>query len=115
MEAAPWSFSSYVASGLARLAGGVRKTVPSYFWSNVVQLTSRVKARFFTGVQTMLPPITAMLKSGLQLPVRASCDTAKPQIGAIGTVDGARPVGVPVVGEATAEAPSLHRFKIAIG
>src|SRR6267378_3103802 len=33
---------------------------------------------------------------------------------AIGTVDGARPVGVPVVGEATAEAPSLHRFKTAI-
>src|SRR5260370_628425 len=33
---------------------------------------------------------------------------------AIGTVDGARPVGVPVVGEATAEAPTLHRFKTAI-
>src|SRR6266850_2037623 len=33
---------------------------------------------------------------------------------AIGTVDAARPVGVPVVGEATAEAPSLHRFKTAI-
>src|SRR5882724_12321372 len=32
---------------------------------------------------------------------------------AIGTVDGARPVGIPVVGEATAEAPTLYRFKIA--
>src|SRR6266568_4702333 len=70
MEAAPWSFSSYVVAGLATEAGGAIATVPEYFWSNCVQLTSRVKARFFTGVQTMLPPITAMLKSGLQLPVR---------------------------------------------
>src|SRR5712691_5821629 len=78
MEAALWSFSSYVVVGLATVAGGAIKAVPEYFWSNCVQLTSRVKARFFTGVQTRLPPITAMLKSGLQSPLRASCVRAVP-------------------------------------
>ena len=63
-----WSFSSYVASGFANPAGGWTKIVPSYFWSNLVQLTSAVKAKPLTGVQTVLKPMTPTLKSGLQPP-----------------------------------------------
>ncbi len=41
--------------------------VPEYFWSRRDQLRSAVNARFLTGVQTVLTPITPKLKSGLQV------------------------------------------------
>ena len=131
-----WSFSSYVASGFINVAGGWTTIVPSYFWSNLVQLTSAVKAKPLTGVQTVLTPMTPTLKSGLQTPGPPSrpvrprsrpdgaadaADAAERYLGkiavlqrAVATVDLAHPVRVPVVGIATAEAPSLHRFKTAI-
>ena len=131
-----WSLSSYVASGFINVAGGWTTIVPSYFWSSLVQLTSAVKAKPLTGVQTVLKPTTPTLKSGLQTPgppnrptrprlrpdgAADAADAADRYLGkiavlqrAVATVDLAHPVRVPVVGIATAEAPSLDRFKTGI-
>src|SRR5712691_6285648 len=114
-----WSFSSYRAAGLAAVAipGLVMK--PEYFWSRWLQFTSAVNARFLTGVQTTLPPMTAKLKSGLPRQT-ISWGQGGHEVGAdqglariailqlsIGTVDAGGPVGIPVMGETTAEAPGL--------
>ena len=131
-----WSLSSYVASGFINVAGGWTTIVPSYFWSSLVQLTSAVKAKPLTGVQTVLKPTTPTLKSGLQTPgppnrptrprlvpdgAADAADAAHRYLGkiavlqrAVATVDLAHPVRIPVVGIATAEAPSLDRFKTGI-
>ena len=80
-----WSLSSYKAADLATDRDAVPgpEIVPEYFWSNCVQLTSAVKARSLTGVQTMLPPMTAKLKLALQVPTKPSNATALAQIVAL--------------------------------
>ena len=65
---------------------GRRTTAPVNFWSRRDAPNSAENVRFLTGVQRVIIPTWAMLKSGLQLPTTASRETAFAQIDSLAVV-----------------------------
>src|SRR5216684_2636882 len=115
-----WSFSSYTAAGLAAVAIPGLVMVPEYFWSRWLQFTSAVNARFLTGVQNHVATDDCEVEVGVATRQTIRWGQGGHEVGAdqglariailqlsIATVDAAGPVGIPVMGETTAEAPGL--------